>query len=151
MISLEKEILAAKGEDCEIIIQMDANAKVGNKVVPGDPHMASDSNGQELLAIIERQNLILLNADERCSGSITRFRETLRGTERSILDYMLVSESLHQSFKYMKIDEERLLTITKYASKTGKKRQVTSDHNPLIARFDIKYKKVNYKFAPSAI
>ena len=140
--TLEKEILAAKGENCEIIIQMDANAKVGERILPGNPHKVPDTNGLELIALLDRQNLALLNADNRCNGSITRYRETVRGIEKSILDYMLVSESLYQSFQYMKIDEDRLFTVMKYASKTGKTKQVVSDHNPLIARFDIKYKKI---------
>ena len=54
---------------------MDANAKVGNKVVPGDPHEVSD-NGKLLLDLVERQNLRILNSSPKRSGVVTRHRAT---------------------------------------------------------------------------
>ena len=76
--ALEKEILAAERETCGVLIQMDANSKVGQQVIPQNPHSNSDDNGRQLLSIIERHNLSLLNADRNCFGSITRYRQ-LRG------------------------------------------------------------------------
>ena len=141
--ALEKEILAAERETCEVLIQMDANSKVGQQVIPQNPHSNSDDNGRQLLSIIERHNLSLLNADRNCFGSITRYRQTKVSTERAILDYIIISQGLYPWFKYMKIDEERLHTVTKYASKSVKKKQIESDHNPLFARFELKYKRQN--------
>ena len=41
---IEAEVLTAKDNDCMIIIEMDANAKVGNTVIKGDPHMYWSDN-----------------------------------------------------------------------------------------------------------
>ena len=45
----------------------------------------------------------------------------------------------------MIIDEERLFTLTKYASTKGAKNKVESDHNPLFCRFNIKFKREKIK------
>ena len=36
--SLEQEIVSAKNENCMILIQMDANAKLGNMIIRQDPN-----------------------------------------------------------------------------------------------------------------
>ena len=38
---LETEVIKAKDEGCFILIEMDANAKVGNKIIKDDPHQMS--------------------------------------------------------------------------------------------------------------
>ena len=48
-------------------------------------------------------------------------------------------------FESMLIDDERILTLTKYATRRGIKNLVKSDHNILVAKFSIDYKKHNYK------
>ena len=70
-MELEKEVIKAKEEGCLVLIEMDANAKVGKDVINGDPNEASD-NGQLLLDMVERQNLKILNASQKCSGTVTR-------------------------------------------------------------------------------
>ena len=42
------------------MIEMDANAKVGKKVVKGDPHEMTN-NGKLMLDLTERQNLVITN------------------------------------------------------------------------------------------
>ena len=71
-LGLEEEIISAKSESCMIIIQMDANAKVGQTIISNDPNNVTDGNGQKLLEIMERQGLVMLNSDKKCVGSITR-------------------------------------------------------------------------------
>ena len=73
---LDQEICCAKSENCLILIQLDANAKVGQSVIAADPNELSDSNGRQLLGFLERHNLKLLNSDIRCEGSVTRYRQT---------------------------------------------------------------------------
>ena len=73
-LALEVEITAAKAENCNIIIQMDANSKVGRDIIADDPYLYADSNGQQLLDMVERNNLIIINTDSRCAGAITRYR-----------------------------------------------------------------------------
>ena len=42
----------------------------------------------------------------------------------------------------MLIDEDRLHTLTKYASTKGTKNRVESDHNPMYCKFNLKFRKV---------
>ena len=83
--ALDEEVVAAYREGCMILIQMDANAKVGTKVIPTDPNKEMDSNGHELMSLIDRHQLIMLNSDHRCKGVITRYRKTRNKVEQSIL------------------------------------------------------------------
>ena len=53
---------------------MDANAKVGKKVIKDDPNHIT-GNGKIMMDIINRQNLVIANAEEICKGLITRERE----------------------------------------------------------------------------
>ena len=140
---LDQEIVSAVSDGCLILIQMDANAKVGRHIITADPNKNPDDNGLELLALIERHNLVMLNADERCIGAITRFRQTKDRKEQSILDYILVCRNLFTNFTSMWIDEERYCPLTNYSSRTETK--VASDHNLLSAEFNIKYKKKLYR------
>jgi hypothetical protein len=59
--SLEQEIVAAKNLNCMVLVQMDANAKIGEHVIPGDPNEISD-NGRLLLDLVTRENLVLVNS-----------------------------------------------------------------------------------------
>ena len=72
---IEQEIIAAKEQNCLIIIQLDANAKLGNKVIKGDPNDISE-NGKIMLDIVKRQNLTVANSMSICNGVITRERVT---------------------------------------------------------------------------
>ena len=144
-MALDQEVLAAKSENCLVLIQMDANAKVGRKIIDKDPNSLTDNNGQKLLELCSRHELAILNADARCRGTITRYRVSKRSEEKSILDYMLVCKELYQYFESMVIDEERNLTLTKYIANKTTKKSVPSDHNPMFARFNIKYRKNRFR------
>ena len=93
----EKQIINAKDEGCLVLVEMDANAKLGAGIIKDDPHFISE-NGRLLWDIIQRNNLICLNAHEKCEGSITRYRKTISGEESSILDYIIVCEQLAAFF-----------------------------------------------------
>ena len=138
-LGLEEEILAAKNENCLVIVQMDANAKVGKDTIVNNPTTSPDNNGRHLLELIDRQELKMLNSEKNCVGTITRYRETKNKTEVSVLDYVLVCEDMHQYFMEMQIDEDRKFTLTKYATTKGAIKMVKSDHNPMICKFNIQY------------
>jgi hypothetical protein len=70
-IEIEKATLAGKA----VIIEMDANSKLGSKYIPEDPH-GMTPNGSLLAGIIERQNLIVGNGSDKCQRVITRKRVT---------------------------------------------------------------------------
>ena len=70
-------------------------------------------NGKKFLEFANNNDLIILNLDMRCEGEITR----QQGDIKSTIDFMLVNESMSNSFSKMFIDEDR--EITNF-----------SDHNP---------------------
>ena len=80
-----------------------------------------------------------------CAGAITRYRVSKKCTGVAILDYVLVCKELYQYFENMVIDEERKLTLTKYATTKGNKKKISSDHNPMMANFNIEYEKMTIK------
>ena len=138
---MDKEIISAKEQNCKIIIQLDANAKLGKDILPADPNDIS-GNGKILLEMVERHNLCILNTEEQCKGGITRHRNTVRGLEISVLDYIIVCQEMKISFQEMIIDEDRTHVLTKYASTKGREIKSESDHNILYGRFNISYRKI---------
>ena len=105
-LALETEIEKAELGGKSILIEMDANAKLGPNLIPGDPHVMTP-NGALLAAIVERHNLIIANGSEKCTGKITRKRVTRERTEQSVIDIVLFSSDLKEHFVDMHIDEER--------------------------------------------
>ena len=133
---LEKEIVAAFKENCMILIELDANAKIGSNLIKNNPHQNVTNNGKFLIDMAERRNLVILNTLKKCEGTITRQRKVENKIEKSVLDYFLVSEDLCQFLEKMHIDEEQALTLTRYDKKDG---NIKSDHNVLHCKFTINY------------
>ena len=90
---IEEAVLAAKDSNCFVLIQLDANAKIGMENLKNDPHNIT-ANGKIMLDIIKRQNLIVANTLELCNGLITRERVTKAGIEKSIIDYVIICQKL---------------------------------------------------------
>ena len=139
-LELEKEIISAKSKNCPLVLQGDANAKLGNQLFPRDLHEQS-FNGSILSELVSKHNLFILNLSDKCDGLITRQRNTIKGIELSIIDFIIVDEALMNSFENMTVDDKRLHVLTKYSTKKGFKTKIISDHNLLHAKFNIKYKK----------
>ena len=129
---IENEVIEAKENNCFILIQMDANAKVGKEEIPNDPNEAS-KNGKLLIEMVKRQGLTIANTLNKCKGIITRERKNKDKVEKSILDYIIFCDGMMEYFENMEVDEERLHVLTKY----GKKKNIMSDHNVLVSRFKI--------------
>ena len=150
---LEMEIMDAYENNCMVVIEMDANAKVGMKYIVGDPHETSP-NGRLLLEMVKRQNLIIVNAMDICKGVITRERITKNGKEISVIDYILVSDNLSKYLIEACIDDERFYTLHRYArTKTDNETQILSDHNWFFIKSTLKFnknprriKKIIYKY-----
>ena len=64
-----------------------------------------NKHGNRLLDFLEKWNLILLNADQRCTGEITR----AQGTHKSAIDFVLVNQAAYRYFAEMHIDEDQQL------------------------------------------
>ena len=135
---LEEEVILAKECGCQLIIECDANAKLGCEVIRGDPNNQSN-NGAILWSLIERNNLIVANSLQLCEGVITRERITTKGVEKSVLDYVIVCDQMNVHLRGMVVDESRMDVLTKYAGKKGVGKIVYSDHNMLSANFNINF------------
>ena len=66
-IALEAEIGKAELAGTSVIIEMDANAKLGHEYIPNGTHDKSP-NGRLLANIIEMHALIVANGSTKCSG-----------------------------------------------------------------------------------
>ena len=139
-IALEDEIAKAAIEDKSIICMGDMNSKLGPDHIPNDPKKITE-NGIILAGIIERNALTVVNSLQgKCTGLITRERNTVNGVEKSIIDFVMVSQDLVKEVRRMIIDDERkyvLTRLTKTKKGTVKKE---SDHNTIFTELDIKWK-----------
>ena len=70
-------------------MELDANAKVG-EIIENNPQLSISQIGRLLKDIIERNNLILVNGNDKCEGEITRQKMKKGNLEKSILDYFIV-------------------------------------------------------------
>ena len=142
---LEEEIERAKLNGKSMLIQMDANSKLGPGVVKGDPHSQSE-NGKILDEILKRSALIVMNGDERkCKGKITRRRITDKVKEESIIDFVIASEDVAEMIKSVEVDEERKFALTKYSkTKTGINIK-ESDHHSIITKLQASWNKTDTK------
>ena len=135
---LEEEIIEAKNEQCAIVIELDANAKLGGKQIKGDPNMLSN-NGKIMSSILERQNLFVGNKLSNGKGVITRKRTLVDGTvEESVIDYILLCDKMVEFVEDVIIDEN-IDYVLKHLHKHKKSDKIiTSDHNMLYCRFNIR-------------
>ena len=107
---------------------MDSNAKLGPTIIPSDPKQQSE-NGKLLANILSDNNLIVVNGQSLCEGSITRYRKTAVREESSILDHFIVCEEMFKYIKRMNVDETGIYSLTKYSNTSGTKVSVKeSDH-----------------------
>ena len=86
-IALESEIVKAQMAGKGVIIEIDANSKLGSSYIPNDPHIMSP-NGKILASIIDNNALIVGNGSTKCKGVITRKRITRERTEESCIDLL---------------------------------------------------------------
>ena len=141
---LETEVIKAHDNNRNIIIQLDANAKLGSDIIKGDPHKMS-GNGKILFDLIQRQDLVVANALDVCKGSITRERIFENKLEKSIIDYIILNKGLLQFLIEMKIDENKEHVLARYVKTKSGIKVVTSDHNILYCKFSININKKPHK------
>ena len=133
---LDLEIKRAKISGTLICIEMDSNAKLGPLLIPNDPHSQS-GNGKLLESVIKENNLKVVNGSNLCSGTITRKRTTINGTEESIIDHFIVCQAMYTLIVSLQIDQERKYCLTKFTNKVGNKVcPKESDHNTLILKIN---------------
>ena len=92
--------------------------KENKQIVKNDPHEMS-ANGRLLMDIVERHNLVIVNATDKCIGTITRMKTLKNLVEKSVLDYFIVCQNFYSFIISMKIDEERKNVLTKFIKSKG--------------------------------
>ena len=93
------KLMEEVGEEEKVVVMGDFNSHIG---FIGEQEL--NYNGRIMLDFIDRWNLIMLNADDRCVGVVTRKQ---RG-EESVLDYILISRTVYDGFGGMVVDENKL-------------------------------------------
>ena len=147
-LAVDEEISAAEIYGRSVIIQMDANAKLGSTYIKGDPNKIT-GNGNILAGIVNRHAMVVVNGlTKKCTGTITRQRTTKENTEKSVIDYIVVSGDLERHIENMHIDEERINVLTKIVNKRAKGTKghldiCETDHNTITAKLQIKWNKSN--------
>ena len=136
---LQIEIQSAKKIDNLICIQMDANSRLGRSVIKEDPNEKMSANGKLLFDILQSEDLILVNSTEKCQGTITRYRKTTKGIERSAIDFFIICRRLFEMLSLMVINEDRDFVMTKYSSRKGVEKITVSDHNLMWCKFNIQW------------
>ena len=121
---IEKAVLAGKS----VLVESDANSKLGPEFIPRDPHKMSP-NGAILASIVERQNLIVVNGSTKCKGTITRRQVTKHRVEESAIDLVLISSDMMAYLVEMQIDEARKHVLTKMTKTKSGVKVKESDHN----------------------
>ena len=94
------EVMGNVEDGCKLMIMGDFNGHLG---FLGNQNL--DRNGRFVLDFIDRNNLILLNADDRCCGVITREENGVG----SAIDFVLVNGGMYDCFRKMEIDERKEL------------------------------------------
>ena len=139
-IALETELEKAQLAGKSIIVEMDANSKLGPQYIPKDPHAISP-NGLILASVVERQQLAVANGNIKCKGTITRKRTTKKRVEQSVIDIVLLSKDMEETLVEMEIDEDRKFVLTKVAKTKNGVKVHHSDHNTILVEFNIMLEK----------
>ena len=135
---LDEEISLTLDSGNMLWLELDANAKFGKQIIKNDPHDMS-GNGKMLLDLVDRHNLVIVNATDKCIGTITRMKKVRCIIEQSVLDYFIVCQNFYSFIISMKIDEERKNVLTKFVKTRGKSCKIESDHNPMILEVNISW------------
>ena len=134
---LEEEAYKAELLDHGLLIQMDGNLHGGSELIKNDPN-PQNQNGKLFSQFLERNSFLTVgNNLPVCQGVITRIRELENNTERAILDFFVMNDKMGQFLSKMIIDEERKYCLSNFAQFKKNKRVIETDHNLLIAEFDI--------------
>ena len=100
-IKKEIEEISDKYEEKKLLIVGDFNGHIGYL---GNQDL--NLNGKRVIDILERNNLILINSDERCIGEFTWKQRNFK----SVIDFVICNHQMNETILRMKIDEEKEMT-----------------------------------------
>eukprot|EP00112_Aurelia_sp_Birch-Aquarium-sp1_P014117 Seg3022.3 transcript_id=Seg3022.3/GoldUCD/mRNA.D3Y31 product="hypothetical protein" protein_id=Seg3022.3/GoldUCD/D3Y31 len=122
---MKGEINTSKVNKEKIIIMGDFNCKIGTKVAGNKEEITK--GGKILLKMVEKEQMTILNATDKCKGLWTREQ----GSTKSILDYFLIKEEDKEYAKEIIIDEEKVITPFRIVKKKGSIKTIYTDHNAM--------------------
>ena len=140
---IENEVHNASQNGAGIIIPMDWNLWAEDHIITGDPNKQYQ-NGKLLDEFLNRnRNISVLNALAICKWKITHERNTLIGTQKSILDFFLVCDKILPHVTEMEIYENGENSLTRYRGETV----VKTDHNMMKCEVNLNFhiKKIHEK------
>ena len=134
---IEDEVKKAEIDEHGLIIQMDGNLHGGPDLIKKDPN-PQNKNGKLFKQFLERNpSLSVANNLNICKGIITRQRKVEGKIEMAILDFFIMNEKLRPFLAQVIIDEERNFSLSNFAQLKKNNRVIESDHNSMIADFNI--------------
>ena len=113
-----------------MIMMFDANVHVGGEIIKGCKDK-QDWGGKHLMSIVEDENLILMNANDKCTGCYTRIDPRNGGV--STIDLVIINQYLQNDIIDMNIDEKGEYKPANYTAKSKK----ITDHNTIISKLKI--------------
>ncbi len=114
-----KEVEKATMENASVILMGDFNAKIGDE----DNEEGASKGGKILMEMVQKQDLYVVNTDERCRGKWTR----ILGDEKSVLDYMMIKNDDKPYIQGMEIDENKNMTPY-WVTREENPRTIYADH-----------------------
>ena len=129
---VEIEIECCKVNGDHLIVVGDLNAKI--EYLQGKI-MATSNSGKYLEEIIKNRNLEVLNFSDKCKGKWTH--EVRTNKNKSVIDYVMVSETLKGATKEVIIDEELLYTPFRNVVSGKEVKAQYSDHNTIITKIEV--------------
>ena len=100
---IDNGIIKYQNREREIVLLGDFNGHVGYL----GKH-TTNKNGDRVLQLMERHNMILLNDDPDCKGLIT----WQQGEKESVIDFCLMNEKMYKRYIRMNIDDQREIINT---------------------------------------
>ena len=135
--ALMVEIERGQASEDNVIVVGDMNARIRpTESKPEEIHHASN-NGKLLKELVEKYQLRVLNFHQKAIGKWTRIQNSKKGTEKSIIDYILVEDNLKGRVDRILIDEDKLYTPWRLKSCRRKRRIIFSDHTAIITTINI--------------
>ena len=108
------------------LLMGDFNCKIGNKINNNKEEISEF--GPILLKTVKEQEMIIINANNKCKGMWTR----IEGNKKSVIDYVLTGEENENNIKEMIIDENKVNTPFHIVNK----RTIYSDHCSIILKMN---------------
>ena len=121
----------------EIMILGDLNGRIEGE--PNNVTAVKESpNGKQLYELIVKHKLLVGNFHMQCTGKWTRIQPCRKGEpKKSALDYVLMTDKIHDSLKSIMIDEEKIYCPYREKKENGARRIVYSDHCAMVVELEI--------------